>query len=818
MVRTNARFNQNITELEKKNSLISLKAAYEGIVLLENDNTLPLNVGNIALYGSGAATTIKGGTGSGEVNERTSKTILEGLEEVGFTVTTKDYLEEYKGLLINEKNKHNKGIISRVIKYGPANIMGGGFVYPSGRLITDSDIINSNTDTCIYVVARQAGESTDRDLKMFHLDDIEISNLKKVCANYKKVILVINVGGPIDLSPIDDIKGIGAVIFYGYLGQMGGLAFAEIIKGTVSPSGCLSDTWPSKYDDIPFGNEYSYLKGNEVKELYKEDIYVGYRYFDSFNIKPRYHFGHGLTYADFACECLEVTKYNSNITIKVNVKNISNQYSGKKTIQAYVSAPSKNFNREYQMLCGFVKTKCLNPGEEEKVEISFDMKDIALYDEKNARYLLESGKYIIRLGFSSNDNKVCGVIELDEDIITEKCMNICPIKIDIDILKGPKFEYESYEVDIKMSSSDFVCINHNYSSYKEREILDEVRTLTLDELLYLVCGVGVFGSNNYFDAFGSAGFTTSKLTHKNIVNVALADGPAGLRIQKRTALLKNGKPKSIDAMLEFMNYLPKIVKKFLFASPEKNRVLYQYTTAFPVGINLAQTFNEKLISEVGEAIGSEMKEYGVTFWLAPGMNIHRNPLCGRNYEYYSEDPFLTGMVASSITKGVQSEEGCYVTIKHFAANNREFLRNKSDSILTERALREIYLKGFKMAVKKANAKSVMTSYNLINGIYTPNSYDLCTNVLRNEWGFDGVVMTDWLSTARKLGDNRLAIEAGNDLIMPGGNYYRKQIKNAIRKGKLSYDDLYRCASNVLKAIKNSDIQKKFDNNELNIVE
>ena len=369
-----------------------------------------------------------------------------------------------------------------------------------------------------------------------------------------------------------------------------------------------------------------------------------------------------------------------------------------------------------------------------------------------------------------------------------------------------------------MSSSDFVCINHNYSSYKEREILDEVRTLTLDELLYLVCGVGVFGSNNYFDAFGSAGFTTSKLTHKNIVNVALADGPAGLRIQKRTALLKNGKPKSIDAMLEFMNYLPKIVRKFLFASPEKNRVLYQYTTAFPVGINLAQTFNEKLISEVGEAIGSEMKEYGVTFWLAPGMNIHRNPLCGRNYEYYSEDPFLTGMVASSIAKGVQSEEGCYVTIKHFAANNREFLRNKSDSILTERALREIYLKGFKMAVKKANAKSVMTSYNLINGVYTPNSYDLCTNVLRNEWGFDGVVMTDWLSTARKLGDNRLAIEAGNDLIMPGGNYYRKQIKKAIRKGKLSYDDLYRCASNVLKAIKNSDIQKKFDNNELNIVE
>ena len=212
-----------------------------------------------------------------------------------------------------------------------------------------------------------------------------------------------------------------------------------------------------------------------------------------------------------------------------------------------------------------------------------------------------------------------------------------------------------------------------------------------------------------------------------------------------------------------------------------------------------------------------MKEYGVTFWLAPGMNIHKNPLCGRNYEYYSEDPIVTGLTAASLINGIQSYEGQYATIKHFTANNREYLRNTSDSIVSERALREIYLKGFKIAVEKSNAKSVMTSYNLINGIYAPNSYDLCTNVLRCEWGFNGVVMTDWLSTGKGLGDNGKAISAGNDLIMPGGKYYKKQIKKALKKGNLKYDDLLKCANNVLMLIKGSKVQKDFLNNNLNEV-
>jgi beta-glucosidase len=335
----------------------------------------------------------------------------------------------------------------------------------------------------------------------------------------------------------------------------------------------------------------------------------------------------------------------------------------------------------------------------------------------------------------------------------------------------------------------------------------------------ILVGDGMFlFSNPIFHLPGSVGNTTSKLFNKGLINVALCDGPAGIRLQKESGLNKRNKIKPIEMPIGFLEFLPWIAHKVIKANPKKDKMLYQYTTSFPVATALAQTWNIELLEEIGLAIQKEMEEYGCTYWLAPAVNIQMNPLCGRNFEYFSEDPFLTGKLASSIIKGIQSKKGFYATVKHFACNNQETNREHVSSNVSERALREIYTKAFKICVKESHVKSVMTSYNKLNNVYTPNSYDLCTKLLRCEWGFDGVVMTDWLSTARKLGDNGLAIEAGNDLIMPGGNYYRKQIKKAIRKGKLSYDDLYRCASNVLKAIKNSDIQKKFDNNELNIVE
>ena len=238
-------------------------------------------------------------------------------------------------------------------------------------------------------------------------------------------------------------------------------------------------------------------------------------------------------------------------------------------------------------------------------------------------------------------------------------------------------------------------------------------------------------------------------------------------------------------------------------------MLYQYTTAFPVTHALTQSWNTQLLGEVGNAIYKEMKEYGCVYWLAPAVNIHRNPLCGRNFEYYSEDPFLTGTMASAVIQGVQQEDGFYVTVKHYACNNQEDNRNQVSSNLTERTLREIYLRGFERTVRQGGAKAIMTSYNRVNGIYTPNSYDLCTKALRNEWGFDGVVMTDWFSTNKGQADNALAIQAGNDLIMPGTGGNKKEILKGLASGKVSREDLRRSCARVVKSILDSRIQKEY---------
>ena len=281
-----------------------------------------------------------------------------------------------------------------------------------------------------------------------------------------------------------------------------------------------------------------------------------------------------------------------------------------------------------------------------------------------------------------------------------------------------------------------------------------------------------------------------------------------LRLSHLATVDAKGRVKPVEMAMSVYEYIPAPVKKHLVGDVKKDVPLYQFTTAFPASNCMAQTWNTALMERFGDAIYREMKEFGCTFWLAPAMNIHRNPLCGRNFEYLSEDPRLTGMLAAAITRGVQQEKGYYVTIKHFACNNQEDNRTHLDSCVSQRALREIYLRGFGMAVK-AGAKSVMTSYNQLNGIYTPNSYDLCTKVLRNEWGFDGVVMTDWYSTNPGQGDNAVCMAAGNDLIMPGMFINKQQILLGLRTGKLTKKDLRRCCGNVLKAILDSEIQREY---------
>ncbi len=816
--RTKVSFSNKETPREVAHRALARSIAAESIVLLENDGTLPLAPCKIALFGAGAGLTIKGGTGSGEVNERHAVTICEGLEAAGFTITTHAWINDYIAQVKTEKDAFGKSFLKKAL-FGNAddriNIMADSYHYPAGRAITDAELKNSDTDICIYVIARQAGECSDRSLQNheYHLEEAEIQHLNTIAKAYKKVIVAINVGSAIDMQWLGEVSGINAVVYFCQQGMEGGNAFADIITGKANPSGCLTNSWAKQYEDLPFAMDYSYLNGNTTDENYKEGIYVGYRYFDSFGIAPRYPFGYGKSYTEFSIACSNVEVTRTTVAVSAAVAN-TGKAAGKKVVQLYASCPSGTLPREYQCLAAFAKTKSLKPGETQTVTLQFDMTDLAAYDEESAAYVLEKGDYVLRLGANAADTAVCGKLYLDGTVQTEICTNVCKATQKVDEIAAPVIHHSADGQPIAtVHAADIQPIQHSYNVVKESfsaRAESIVNSLTQEEKLKLLMGSGVMGVKPYFNAPGAAATTTSALVGKGVCDIALCDGPAGLCLQRTSVVTKSGDMKPVDAMMDFMNYMPKFVKMFMFGNPEKDTPVYQYATAFPVGTAMAQTWNTEIVEQFGSAVGTEMEEYGATLWLAPGMNIHRNPLCGRNYEYFSEDPLVSGKMAAAITRGVQSHEGCYVTLKHYAANNQETNRNKSSSNMGERTLREIYLKGFKIAVKESAPKGVMTSYNRLNGTYTPNSYDLCTKLLRNEWGFSGLVMTDWFSTGKGLGGNGTAIKAGNDLIMPGGKEYMKMLQQDIADGKVTDAEIRLSCLRILEIVLSSQIQKEMD--------
>jgi len=644
---------------------------------------------------------------------------------------------------------------------------------------------------------------------------------------------VINVGGQFDLNFLHEIPNINAVIFMGQLGSMGGQAVADIVCGKHTPSGKLTDTWAKHYRDYPASDDYSYLNGNLDEEYYREGIYVGYRYFDTFHVAPRYPFGYGLSYTEFEMHLAGMRLERTTVEISVDVKNKGEVYSGKEVVQIYVSCPDGELKKEAQRLTSFAKTKNLKPGEEERIVLQFDLRDLTSYREKDAATVLGPGEYVVRVGNSSRNTRVCGILKLETEMITEKHSHICkaPLRVTelewqeekellhatgdcrqnwgrtCEIIIDDVEKIQSFQLEpgiIPETEHEYGPVEI-YSSEETDRILE---SLTLRDMAELVVGGGMSG-HRFFEAPGAAGVTTGNLTAKGIPNVVMADGPAGLRLHKISSVSITGKVKGIEPNISFMEYLPEPVKKVMLGNPDSKNLLYQFTTAFPVGISLASSWNLQLAEEVGNAVGKEMEAYGVTYWLAPGMNIHRNPLCGRNFEYFSEDPLLTGKFAAAITKGVQKNRGCYVTLKHYCCNNQEDNRNKMNANVNERALREIYLKGFEIAVKESHPGAVMSSYNKVNGKYVNNSYRLLTQVLRNEWGFDGFVMTDWFATGRKYGDPAHAIASGNDLIMPGSSGTVDDIVKAVSKGIILEEDVKRSAANVLKGIISSRIYQGY---------
>ena len=825
-IRNKAAFSDEVTALEKENARVACEAALEGIVLLENDGALPLTPGKIALYGAGAGMTIKGGTGSGEVHERHAVTIREGMEAAGFTVTTDHWIDGYEEMYRVGEAAYTRKFRQGLLKLDIANIMASPYQYPFGQPVTLGDIMRSDTDTCIYVIARQAGEGADRKLKNFEysLSDIEKENIALCAASYEKFIVVVNVGSVFDLSFLDEIEGINAVVYFAQQGMEGGRAFADLITGKAVPSAKTVDTWPKDYKDIPFAMDYSYLNGDLEEEYYREGIYVGYRYFDSYDVEPRYPFGYGLSYTTFSIEKENVELVGTKVMVRVNVTNTGSTYSGKEVVQLYASCPQTGMAKEYQRLAAFAKTGVLAPGGTETAVLSFDMKDLASYRESDAAWVLEAGDYILRLGASSRDTEAVAALVLDGETIVEQCMNVSRTVLEVREMDPPALKDTNEEKDAaETQDADLLRIPVPASAfetevceYRDPEIYESpvsdavLDVLSTEELCEVVAGTGMVGNGpRFFDAMGSAGYTTGAFIDRGLPNVCLADGPAGLRLQKVSTVTRSGNVKAAEPMLSALKYLPDPVQKVMFGDSDRQPCVYQFTTAFPVGLALAQSWNTKLVERVGDAVGKEMERYGVTYWLAPGMNIHRNPLCGRNFEYYSEDPLLTGKMAAAMSRGVQSHRGCFVTIKHFCCNNQEDNRNRTNANVNERALREIYLRGFRIAVQEGHARALMTSYNKVNGTYVNNSYELITKVLRNEWGFDGLVMTDWFATGKGLGSHCAAIEAGNDLIMPGGKGVVRELKAKLKSGELDGTALRRCAANVIRGVTESRIYQAY---------
>ena len=813
---TKASYDSEPNQRELDNLQVAYEAACESIVLLKNDGALPFAHKKVALYGAGATMTIKGGTGSGEVNERHCVTVLEGLENRGFTVTSRKWIDSFAAYYQNAKVEYEAEKRKRINLFKLDDIMQmlfDNFRLPAGPAITEVDVAESDTDSCVYVLSRQAGEGGDRKVEKgdYLLSDEELEHIRFCASHYKKFVLVINCGSSMELAALEEIPGINAIVYICQLGSEGGHAVADILSGAVSPSGKLSDTWAKHYDDIPFAREYSYLNGDLKNESYKEGIYVGYRYFDSFNVAPAYPFGFGLSYTDFAVSFDSLTAKGSHITVCAEVTN-TGKYPGKEVVQLYASAPEGDLCKEFQSLAAFSKTRILNPGESQLLELAFDISQLASFREEGNCYVLEKGEYLLRLGNSSRNTQPVAVICLEETVIISQHAAICPKTTTFEELSAHIVrEVHPGLLRLTIPTGVFQTVTHTYATpavCDEPDVTAFLAKLTLEEMVEIVVGIGMFGGKTRFTLPGSVGNTTSKFWDRGLANVALCDGPAGLRIQKRSTVDEKGKVKPVEMAMSVFEAFPGFVKKLMTGDPAKNPVIYQYATAFPVANALAQTWNTGLLHRVGQAIAREMTEYGCTYWLAPAVNIHRNPLCGRNFEYFSEDPYLAGVMSTALVQGIQETPGCYVTVKHFACNNQEDNRNFVSSEVSQRALREIYLRPFEHTVRKGGAKGIMTSYNKVNGVYAPNSYDLCTKVLRNEWGFDGVVMTDWFSTNRGQADNAIAMEAGNDLIMPGGGF-KKEILKGVKSGKIKEEDVRRCCGNVVKAIFESATQKEY---------
>lgn len=841
------------TKLEKEHFKRTRALAGECMVLLKNDGSLPLKAGGkIALYGEGARNTVRGGTGSGMTITRHAYSIEEGLELAGFQVTTKDWLDR--------QDARRRREFAAFLKKTQEEGAGGGLalMLASGDMpaketeaITKEDMESSESDTAIFVLARSAGEGDDRKCEPgdYELAESEKRAIEFLAGAYDKFILVLNVCGPVETAWIKSVDGINAILLVGQQGAPGGLSVADVLCGEQVPSGKLADTWALSYQDYSTAKNFGYQEGNMDDVYYEEGIYVGYRYFDTFGVEPGYPFGFGLSYTSFSMKTVDVWADEREIVLKVKVENTGKVFAGKEVVQVYASAPDGKLEKPYQELKAYAKTDLLEPTESQILTIRFPTVSLASYSADDAAYLLEEGGYYLRVGNSSRSTTIAACIRMEGTVVVEQLKNLfadseAGKEISKEGIKPWCYEEEEEEkknaMQIVLSAGDFVTKKPVYS---EAELLKDMHPetvitaedvlagcytaeeltaqLTIEEMAYLTTG-NCKGLQYFFEAAsdyrvpGSAAQTTDIcLESRDIREHVCSDGPAGLHVDPEFVVYQDG---SVQVVPQKEN------PDRLFDHTRDSEIVehhYQPCTAFPVSSTAALSWNLELFAEISRMYGREMKEIWMQTALKPSMNLHRDPLGGRNFEYYSEDPLLTGTYAAADILALQKYPGITGTVKHFAVNSNERNRMHSCAHVSERALREIYLKGFEIAIRTAQPGCIMSSYNLINGVHAANSKDLLTYVCRDEWGYEGMIMTDWLMTETgvdmfsavdrekplRYGNtiSHLCTSAGNDIIMPGSDHDREDIIACVKDGTVALADLQRCALHVLRLILRSDL-------------
>lgn len=758
------------------------KSIPEGLVLLENNGALPLvEHEKIALFGRGQFEYIKSGSGSG------------GKVRCQYVTQLADELKKRVELDQEVYDYH-----VNFVKNNPFDAGDGWWCPECQKEVEISEELANNSsnrcDKAIIIITRMCGESFDlkKEKGSWYLSDREENLIKTVVKYFKNVIVLLNCGNVLDMSWVKKYE-IGTVMYIWQGGQEGAAGTVDALMNDTPPSGKLTDTIAKDIEDYPSTKYF----GDEKKNYHVEDIFVGYRYFETFaKDKVLYPFGYGVGYTKFDIQCNSVDKKDDIISISILVKNIGENH-GKEVVQIYISAPCGKLGKSARELVAFKKTNLLKAGESQTLSLTVKLSDFASYDDSGATgypysFVLEDGEYKVFLGNSVRDAKQVYSFCIDKTICIKKCSQALAPEEEFDrmvALSNGEVGYSKVPIAkyvLKEKIQNNLPAEIKFTGDKGIKLIDVkggknnldefIAQLTNQELCSLVKGEGMNSMKAVMPGTGCVfGGLTDSLKEKGIPTVTGSDGPSGLRLE-------------CDAV----------------------------AVNIPTGVLIASSFAPEQFEDVFTGFAEELKEYSVDVVLGSGMNIHRNPLCGRNFEYFSEDPYLTGKIAENISKYF-TKQGVYTTIKHFAVNSQEFSRQYADEVVSERALREIYLKGFEIAVKSGYAKTIMTSYNRVNGRSTGGSYDLTTSILRDEWGYDGFVMTDWWTHIDSPIDGSFntenvdtMVKAQNDIYMVTSDTMSQNEKllQSLESGYLTRGELQRSVKNLLNFIMETEAMRK----------